>query len=173
MYDYLVNGDASHDRRLLNGDVVFVPVHSSQVRIVGEINRPATYELRPNETLADAIRFAGGFTPTASRTRVQIERIQAPSQRAEGGRDRTTIDVSSAALTSDTGAPNVPLLAGDIIRVFKITERVRNRISIAGNVWQHGSFGLTSGMTVSQALHAAGSEARHIPWTSSYLATQL
>ena len=156
VYDYLVNGDASHDRRLLNGDVVFVPVHSSQVRIVGEINRPATYELRPNETLADAIRFAGGFTPTASRTRVQIERIQAPSQRAEGGRDRTTIDVSSAALTSDTGAPNVPLLAGDIIRVFKITERVRNRISIAGNVWQPGSFGLTSGMTVSQALHAAG-----------------
>ncbi|MFN2602608.1 MAG: SLBB domain-containing protein [Gemmatimonadaceae bacterium] len=156
VYDYLVNGDASHDRRLDNGDVIFVPVHSSQVRIVGEINRPATYELRPNETLADLIRFAGGFTPTASRTRVQIDRIQAPNQRGEGGRDRTTIDVSSSALTSDTGAPNVPLLAGDIIRVFKISERVRNRISIAGNVWQPGSFGLTPGMTVSQALRAAG-----------------
>jgi polysaccharide export outer membrane protein len=156
VYDYLINGDASHDVRLLTGDVIFVPVHMNHVRVIGEVIRPATYELRPNETLADAIRFAGGFAPTASRTRVQIERIQAPNMRAEGGRDRITIDVSSAALASDTGGPNVPLLAGDIVRVFKINERVRNRISIAGNVWQPGSFGLTPGMTVSQALRAAG-----------------
>ena len=156
VYDYLINGDASHDVRLNTGDVVFVPVHLNRVRIVGEVIRPATYEIRPNETLADAIRFAGGFAPTASRTRVQIERIQAPNLRGEGGRDRITIDVSSAALTSDTGAPSVPLLPGDVIRVFKINERVRNRIAISGNVWQPGSFGLTPGMTVSQALRAAG-----------------
>ena len=157
VYDYLVNGDASHDVRLLTGDVIFVPVHLPRVRVVGEVIRPMTYELKPNETLADAIRFAGGFSPTASRTRIQIERILPPSQRAEGGRDRYTIDVSSAALASDQGTgPNIPLVAGDIIRVFKITERVRNRIAIAGNVWQPGSFGLTPGMTVSQALHAAG-----------------
>ena len=156
VYDYLINGDASHDVRLQTGDVVFVPIHLNRVRIVGEVIRPATYEVRPNETLADAIRFAGGFAPTASRTRVQIERIQSPNQRGEGGRDRITIDVSSAALTSDTGGPSVPLLPGDVIRVFKINERVRNRIAIAGNVWQPGSFGLTPGMTVSQALRAAG-----------------
>lgn len=156
VYDYLINGDASHDVRLQTGDVVFVPIHLNRVRILGEVIRPATYEVRPNETLADAIRFAGGFAPTASRTRVQIERIQSPNQRGEGGRDRITLDVSSAALTSDTGGPNVPLLAGDVIRVFKINERVRNRIAIRGNVWQPGSFGLTPGMTVSQALRAAG-----------------
>ncbi len=155
IYDYLVNGDASHDARLLSGDVVFVPVHSTHVRVVGEIVRPATYELKSGETLADAIRFAGGFTPTAARTRVQIERIQAPALRAEGGRDRLTIDVASNALIEGTG-PAIALLPGDVVRVFKVTDRMRNRISIAGNVWQPGSFGLTPGMTVSQALHAAG-----------------
>ena len=155
VYDYLINGDASHDVRLLNGDVVFLPVHMSHVRVVGEVVRPSTYELRTNETLADAIRYAGGFTPTAARTRVQIERIQAPNQRGEGGRDRVTIDVASAAFVEGTG-PAVPVLPGDVIRVFKITERVRNRISVSGNVWQPGSLGLAPGMTVSQALRAAG-----------------
>jgi protein involved in polysaccharide export with SLBB domain len=156
VYNYLIGGDASHDVRLLNGDVVFVPVHLNHVRVVGEVIRPMTYELRKDETLADAIRFAGGFSPTAARNRVQIERIQAPNQRGEGGRDRITIDVSSAALTSESGGPNVPLLPGDIVRVFKITDRIRNRITISGNVWQPGNIGLAPGMTLSQALRAAG-----------------
>jgi protein involved in polysaccharide export with SLBB domain len=156
VYNYLIGGDASHDVRLLNGDVVFVPVHLNHVRVVGEVIRPMTYELRKDETLADAIRFAGGFSPTAARNRVQIERIQSPNQRGEGGRDRITIDVSSAALASETGGPNVPLLPGDIVRVFKITDRIRNRITISGNVWQPGNIGLAPGMTLSQALRAAG-----------------
>jgi protein involved in polysaccharide export with SLBB domain len=156
VYNYLIGGDASHDVRLLNGDVVFVPVHLNHVRVVGEVLRPMTYELRKDETLADAIRFAGGFSATAARNRVQIERIQAPNQRAEGGRDRITIDVSSASLANETGGPNVPLLPGDIIRVFKITDRIRNRITISGNVWQPGNIGLAPGMTLSQALRAAG-----------------
>jgi polysaccharide biosynthesis/export protein len=164
VYDYLINGDASHDVRLLTGDVVLVPTHGNFVRVVGEIIRPATYELKPNETLADAIRFAGGFTPTAARTRIQIERILPPSQRGQGGRDRVTIDVSPATLTSEGTGPAVPLLGGDVVRVFKVTERVRNRVSISGNVWQPGSLGLTPGMTVSQALHAAGG-----PKPDSYL----
>nr|MDP9179023.1 SLBB domain-containing protein [Gemmatimonadota bacterium] len=155
VYDYLISGDASRDVRLLNGDVVFVPVHQNRVRVVGEVIRPSTYELKPSETLADAIRFAGGFTPTAARTRVQIERIQAPNQRGEGGRDRLTIDVASAAFSEGAG-PSIPVLPGDVIRVFRITERVRNRINISGNVWQPGSLGLATGMTVSQALRAAG-----------------
>ena len=155
IYDYLINGDASHDVRLLSGDVVFVPVHANHVRVVGEVIRLATYELKNGETLADAIRFAGGFKPTAARTRIQIERIVAPALRAEGGHDRITIDVASNAFIEGT-VPAIALLPGDVVRVFKVTDRMRNRISIAGNVWQPGSFGLTPGMTVSQALRAAG-----------------
>lgn len=155
VYDYLINGDASHDVRLLTGDVILVPVHAPRVRIVGEVTRPATYEIQQGETLSDAIRFAGGFTPNASRRRVQIERIQAPATRGEGGRDRVTIDISPVSLAE--GSPSdVPLLAGDIIRVFPVTERIRNRISVEGNVWQPGNLGLTAGMNVSQALRAAG-----------------
>src|SRR6267378_2601980 len=55
VYDYLLNGNTSHDVRLTNSDLVFVPIHGPRVRVVGEVARPATYEVRPNETLADAL----------------------------------------------------------------------------------------------------------------------
>jgi polysaccharide biosynthesis/export protein len=42
------------------------------------------------------------------------------------------------------------------VRVFPVSERVRNRIAVEGNVWQPGAIGLSPGMTVSQALRAAG-----------------
>lgn len=155
VYDYLINGDATHDVRLLTGDVILVPVHSPRVRVVGEVTRPATYEIKSGETLSDLIRFAGGFTPNASQRRVQIERIQAPASRGEGGRDRVTLDISPVNLAA--GNPSdILLLAGDIVRVFPVTERIRNRVSVEGNVWQPGTLGLTAGMTVAQALRAAG-----------------
>ncbi|HEU4879814.1 MAG TPA: SLBB domain-containing protein, partial [Gemmatimonadaceae bacterium] len=155
VYSYLLNGDASHDVRLQNGDVVFVPVHLQHVRVVGQVTRPATYELRPGETLSDAIRFAGGFTATASTRRVQIERIQSPAERALGGRDRVTLDISPVVLTGG-GPGDIALRAGDVVRVFPVSERMRNRIAVEGNVWQPVTIGLTPGMTVAQALRAAG-----------------
>ncbi len=153
-YDYLVNGDASHDVRLENGDIVFVPVHLARVRIVGEIVRAATYEIKPTETLADALRFAGGFKATASRQRVQVERIVPPSERTPG-RDRVTTDIVSDAFLTGTG-PAVPVQPGDVIRVFPVATRVHNRITVRGNVNMPGTIGLTPGMTVSTALKLAG-----------------
>ena len=155
VYDYLLNGNTSHDVRLNNSDLVFVPIHGPRARIVGAVARPATYEMRPNETLADALRFAGGFTATAARRRVQIERIVPPAQRAPGGRDRIVTEIVSDAFLTGTG-PNFPVLDGDVIRVFTVATRVRNRISVTGNVWSPGNIGLAPGMHVSDALRTAG-----------------
>jgi len=155
VYDYLLNGITTHDARLNNGDLVFVPIHGPRVRIVGQVPRPATYEMRPNETLADALRFAGGFSATAARQRVQIERIVPPSQRAPGGRDRILTDITSDAFTAGV-APSVPVFDGDVIRVFPVASRVRNRIRVSGDVWSPGTIGITPGMRLSDALHLAG-----------------
>lgn len=154
VYDYLLRGDASHDPRLQNGDIVFVPPHLGRVRMVGEIVRPATYEIRPTETLADVIRFAGGFTATASRQRIQIERILPPEQRV-AGRERVVQDVSSPLFATGTG-PAEPVRPGDIIRAFAVTNRVRNRIAVRGDVWQPGNLGLSPGMTIHDAVQMAG-----------------
>jgi protein involved in polysaccharide export with SLBB domain len=155
VYSYLVGGDASHDVRLQTGDVLFVPVHGARVRIFGEIARPATYEMKPTESLVDLLRASGGLKATASRQRVLIERVLPPAERTATGRDRVTIDVSSSALDGASG-PAIPLQDGDIVRVFPVAERVRNRIFVDGNVLQRGAQGLSPNMRLSDALRHAG-----------------
>ncbi len=157
VYDYLLRGDASQDVRLQTGDVIFVPVHGPRVRVIGEVTRPATYEVKPGESLALLLQASGGLTATASTARVQIERILPPSERASGGggRDRVVLDVSGDQLT-EAGGASVPVQAGDVIRVFPVATRVRNRVTIRGNVWEPGTAGLTPGMKLSDALRSAG-----------------
>jgi len=155
LYDYLLRGDASNDVRLETGDIVFVPPRALRVRIVGEVIRPATYELNAGETLADLIRSAGGFRADASRRRIQIERILPPSQRSAEGHDRETIDVSSDRF--DNGSTtNIPLETGDVVRVFPVSERVRSTIMVKGNVWSPGTQGLRQGMRIQDAIRLAG-----------------
>jgi protein involved in polysaccharide export with SLBB domain len=123
--------------------------------VLGEVVRPATYEMKAGETVADLIRDAGGFTAAASRRRVQIERIIPPEQRTEAGRDRTMIDVTSDGYADGEG-PVLSVQAGDVVRVFPVSERVRNRISVVGNVWTPGAQGFVPGMHLSDALRGAG-----------------
>lgn len=155
LYDYLLRGDASRDARLETGDIVFVPPRGLRVRVVGEVIRPATYELKENETLADLIGAAGGFLPGALRRRIQIERIVPPTQRTADGRERITMEVESDRLAN--GAPSqVQLEPGDVVRVFPVADRVRNTITVQGNVWAPGVQGLAPGMTISDAIKLAG-----------------
>jgi len=155
VYDYLLKGDASADLRLETGDVLFVRPAGARVRVWGEIARPGTYEMKDGETLADLIRAAGGFLPTAERRRVQIERILAPNERRSPGSDRVMMDVASEQFATGDG-PAVPLQPGDVVRVFELPGEARRRVSVAGNVWTPGPIGFTPGMRLSEALRLAG-----------------
>src|SRR3989441_4038118 len=74
LYDYLLRGDTRADVRLETGDVIFVPIHESRVRMSGAVLRPAVYETKTGETLADIITDAGGFRPDAALERVKVMR---------------------------------------------------------------------------------------------------
>jgi protein involved in polysaccharide export with SLBB domain len=100
------------------------------------------------------VTYAGGFNATAARQRILIERIVPPGDRALPGADRVTIDVSATALAA--GVPSTPLQNGDVVRVFPIASRVRNRVVVSGNVYQPGPQGLDRGMRLSEALRKAG-----------------
>jgi polysaccharide biosynthesis/export protein len=155
VYDYLLHGDASNDLRLETGDVIFVPPRGGRVRIWGAVIRPATYELKPGETLAQMIRGAGGLTSSADRRRIQIERILPPEQRGSSGSDRVLMDLTSA----DGGAgelPAIPMQPGDVVQVFEVAERLRSRVAVTGNVWTPGPIGFRPGMRLSDALRLAG-----------------
>jgi protein involved in polysaccharide export with SLBB domain len=150
-YAYLLKGDATNDVRLDNGDVVFVPPHGPRVRVTGRIVRPGTYETREGETVADAIALAGGFASAAERRKVTIERIVPPAQRQAPGRDRVvlTADGEQAAAALRTAD-------GDVVRIGQVADRIANRVTVKGNVWNPGPIGLGSGLTVRDAIRAAG-----------------
>ncbi len=156
VYDYLLRGDASADVRLENGDVLFVPTHGARVRVSGGVLRPATYELNSAESLDDVIRTAGGFTDDASRRRIRIQRIVPPSQRTAEGSDRVVLDVSLPDAAKGTAAVRIPMEAGDVVEVSRVSDRVRGRITVKGNVWQPGTQGIDKASTRSDAIRNAG-----------------
>jgi len=150
VYDYALHGDAAHDVRLESNDVVFVPPRGPQVRIAGAVLRPATYEIKPGQTVTEAVQLAGGFTETADRRRVFIERVVPPEQRTTAGTDRRVVDVPSDLFDS------APVRGGDVIRVVEISKRLATRIDVKGNVWTPGMVEFSPGMHLSDALHRAG-----------------
>ena len=150
IYDYALRGDASHDVRLESNDVVFVPPRGPQARIAGAVLRPATYEVKPGQTVAEAIQMAGGFTESADRRRLFIERIVPTEQRTTAGSDRRVVDVPSDLFDS------APVRGGDVIRVVEISRRLATRIDVKGNVWTPGMIEFSPGMHLSEALRRAG-----------------
>src|SRR2546422_6355180 len=113
LYDYLLRGDTRNDIRLETGDGIFVPIHLSRVRGSGAVLRPAVYETKTGETLADMIGASGGFRPDAALERVKVERVLPPDARGTQTTARVTIDVP---LTKGV-APRFTLEDGDVVHV--------------------------------------------------------
>ncbi|HSE65737.1 MAG TPA: SLBB domain-containing protein, partial [Gemmatimonadales bacterium] len=155
IYDYLLRGDASHDIRLETGDVIFVPVRKTPVKMTGRVVRPAIYELLPGETLRDLIHSAGGFDPTALRRRVQIDRILPPQERTTDGKDRVVLDIPASEFEGDE-APAFRMEPGDSVVVFPVSDLRRNMVEVRGAVWVEGLVGYRPGMKLSDAIRLAG-----------------
>lgn len=149
LYDLILDGDRSTDMTLQAEDVVHVHPVGAQVAILGSINRPVVAEVKPGETVKDAIRMAGGFTPVADRTRLSVERI---SER----NDRRVAELAMPA------SENQPLANGDLIRVFSSVSsalpqhKQYKRIRVEGEVLRPGEYILPPQSTLSEALLAAG-----------------
>jgi hypothetical protein len=108
LYDYLLRGDTRNDIRLETGDVVFVPVHGTRVEVSGAVVRPAIYDAKAGEGLADLIRAAGGFRPDAALRRVTIYRILPAPERGSSPSGRVAIDVALAPIRGSGERGAVP-----------------------------------------------------------------
>ena len=153
LYDYLLHGDTRADVRLETGDVVFVPIHLSRVRVSGAVLRPAIYETKEGETLRELIDAAGKFLPDAALRRVSIERVVPVEQRTAGAPPRMFVEVS---LQPDGSVPPFEVRDGDVVHVDAVSEATRNFVEIRGNVYQPGRYGLQSGMRLSRLIEQAG-----------------
>ncbi|MFC1537800.1 SLBB domain-containing protein [Candidatus Latescibacterota bacterium] len=130
MYDYILKGNSTDDRRLQHNDIVFVPPREITIGIRGEILRPGIYEIVKNETLQDIISMAGGLMQTAYSFRAQIDRIVPFEARQRGKSERELIDVDIDDVIKNN--TRIMLSDGDIVTIFPISDIMENHVDIEG-----------------------------------------
>jgi len=149
LYALLVAAERSGDRLLQPGDVLHVEAVGPQVAVLGSVNRPAVFEVLPGETVADALRLAGGFSSVADGTRLNVERL----------RDRGGVGAVELRWPIEAAAP---LSDGDLLRALSQVEAAlptqgRNkRVRVEGEVLRPGDYLLPPSATLADAVAAAG-----------------
>lgn len=141
VYDLLINGDTSDDRRLQQGDVIFVPPIGNTIAISGAVKRAAIYETRAGDTVADAVRLAGGLTAEAFAEGARLERVDGQS-----GRTTQSIDLMSAA------AKSLKVGAGDTLLIPTVLPDIDNSIALSGHVYRPGMYAWRTGMRLTDLL---------------------
>lgn len=149
LYAVLASADRGADRLLQPGDVLHVEPVGPQVAVLGSVNRPAVFEFLPGETVADALRLAGGLSTVADASRLSVEKL----------RDRAGIGARELALPRDA---REPLADGDLLRALSQVEAAlpvqgRNRrVRVEGEVMRPGDYLLQPDATLVDAVAAAG-----------------
>ncbi|GGC56926.1 SLBB domain-containing protein [Marinobacter halophilus] len=143
LYDLLQKGDSSADNRLQPGDVIFIPPVGKRAGIEGEVYRPALYELKGDNTLAELVRMAGGLTTQAYPQRINIERTNEDFLRI----------IAEADYTGRQGQ-NARVQAGDRIRIPSISDITGQYVEIKGAATRAGKFAWMPGMRVSSILQS-------------------
>lgn len=149
LYALLTQGDRGSDLLLQPDDVIYIGPVGAQVGLIGAVNQPAVFELRGNETVADVLRFAGGFSAVADRSRMALERLA----------ERNSGRVVQLMLPADGGTA---LGAGDLVRAFSAIDlataqgKRNQRVRIEGEVLRPGEYVLPPGSTMADAMQAAG-----------------
>jgi polysaccharide biosynthesis/export protein len=148
-YDYLLHGNRQNDFRLESGDTIFIPPVGRVAGVVGEVKRPAIYELKGPTKLSELIDLAGGVTPRAYLKRVQIVRAQPSAERAA-----SDVDLTDFYAKNDTNA-DVMIENGDLVRIFTSDPRIYNTVRVDGAVKYTGDYEIRQGMRLSELLPAS------------------
>ena len=140
-YTFLLQGIFNKEIKLEDQDVIRFPVYEKRVYLSGEVKRPAIYELLEKETLADLIKFGGGFGDSANRDLAKIVQIDSKEKRIR--------DISESDFNN-----YLPHNA-DSVYFGKILPRYSNRVIITGAIYRPGNYELTDQLTLQSLIKKA------------------
>ncbi len=126
VYKFLFNPLISNDIYMQDGDYIFIPPAENLVEIIGEVNRPYTYEAKDGESVGDMIKYSGGFTTTAFRDIITLKRLDYNNLKV--------YDVIKADLYQEN------ISDGDQIVVNKISNKISNVVTLKGDVGVSGDY---------------------------------
>lgn len=126
VYDYILNGKLSGNIRLADNDVIIVAPYNALVYVDGEVKRPMFYEMTQSESVADVIKYAGGYTGNAYTKFIRLKRTQ--------GTERSIHNIEEFQM------PAFSLRDRDTIEVDRARERYANRVELKGEVFRPGYY---------------------------------
>lgn len=129
---------------------------SQPIQVLGAVQEPGVYYLRGATSLLDVLAEAGGLNSERSSSEIHVKRVLANGL-------TNTISVSQDALLG-RGDNNIRLRSGDVVY---IPEGLA--VYVTGEVNEPGALGFTEGMTVTQALNAAGGPTQLAAMRYAYL----
>lgn len=142
VYDFLVGSElSSTNTQLQDQDIIRVIPYETRIELKGQVKRPGYYEVKPEETLDQALQFGGGFTDKAYTHRLKVTR--------KTPRAKEIIDVPQSEIDSFSSKN------GDVVTVDSILNRYENRVEVLGAVFRPGDYALTEGLTVKGLLAKA------------------
>ena len=150
LYDLLINGDASGDKRLRSGDVVFIPPVGDTVSIKGEVRRPAIYELKNNETISQLVKLAAGLNSDAYPAATVLQRID--EQRLPSF---INVDLTTSAANAKK------LKNGDVLIVKGTTQRIHRQIALMGAVTRPGLYQWHKDIRVNDIIKSSWSDLKN------------
>ena len=134
LYDFILKGDRTSNFSLRDNDVIRVPFAKIQVNLEGALNRTGIFEVKPSESLYQALEFAGGFVSNAFQGRITGSRYTDV--------ERKVIDIGKEEFAS------FKLYNGDILNVSTVTDKYQNRVTIMGAVSKPGDYSLDPGLDI-------------------------
>lgn len=138
VYEYILNGRLAGNIRLHENDVIVVGPYDCLVGVQGNVKRPMFYEMRPNESVAQVIKYAGGFTGDAYKKNVRLVR--------KSGERYSVHNVD------EFDQNTFKLADGDAITVDGIINRYENMVEVKGAVFRPGQFELGKQITTVRGL---------------------
>ncbi|MEM8981981.1 MAG: SLBB domain-containing protein [Pseudomonadota bacterium] len=141
LYQLLLFGNSTGNRRVAEGDVVFVAPVGPQVSVSGAVGRPGIYEIRRELDVRGALQLAGGAKPQSLLSGARLQRIDPANGLAVVGLD-----------LSDNAALTTALRAGDSLIVPGDTEQVDQAVELFGHVHRPGLRDWRAGMRLSDLL---------------------
>ncbi|MGH7924745.1 MAG: SLBB domain-containing protein [Candidatus Binatus sp.] len=151
LYSLLLAGNEQGDEQLQPGDVIFVPVIGPVVGMIGDVKRPAIYELgKSGEPLSSVIKLGGGIGAFGYSQRVQVERVDAHQK-------RVALDID----LNDLRSQRFDIRDGDLIKIYPVLPTQHDIVTVRGSVNRPGKFEWHQGMRVADLVELAEGTAPH------------
>lgn len=146
IYQFLNNPNSNIDYYLQDNDYIVVGPAKKIVTILGEVNKPGTFELLEKEKSQELLQYAAGYKSSAYTSKIKIKRNLA--------KEIIYIDVNIDSLIKLK--KDIDLVAGDTILVSPNVSDVINKVIVLGSVNFPGDYSFKKGEKISDLLNKAG-----------------